>query len=129
MHELTVAKQDYTKTPGEINTFLGFKPDDPVVFADKQLKERTPLTTARRSGPPQRRTRLKAAVLAKQLAQLSAEAAQPIDGQRVEQRVDGRRRQHRETVDDERKPARGGRGVEEAGGDAEELSSGELAQQ
>ena len=50
MHELTVAKQDYTKTPGEINTFLGFKPDDPVVFADKQLKERTPLATARRSG-------------------------------------------------------------------------------
>ena len=51
MHELTVAKQDYTKTPGEINTFLGFKPDDPVEFADKQLKERTPLTTAaRRSG-------------------------------------------------------------------------------
>ena len=46
MHELTVAKQDYTKTPGEINTFLGFKPDDPVEFADKQLKERTPLTTA-----------------------------------------------------------------------------------
>merc|ERR1719313_2989588 len=39
VHELTVAKQDYTKTPGEINTFLGFKPDDPVVFADKQLKE------------------------------------------------------------------------------------------
>ena len=55
VHELTVAKQDYTKTPGEINTFLGFKPDDPVEFADKQLKERTPLTTARRSGPPQRR--------------------------------------------------------------------------
>ena len=50
MHELTVAKQDYTKTPGEINTFLGFKPDDPVEFADKQLKERTPLSTARRSG-------------------------------------------------------------------------------
>ena len=50
MHELTVAKQDYTKTPGEINTFLGFKPDDPVVFADKQLKERTPLATARRPG-------------------------------------------------------------------------------
>jgi len=50
VHELTVAKQDYTKTPGEINTFLGFKPDDPVVFADKQLKERTPLATARRSG-------------------------------------------------------------------------------
>lgn len=46
MHELTVAKQDYTKTPGEINTFLGFKPDDPVEFADKQLKERTPLSTA-----------------------------------------------------------------------------------
>jgi len=38
-HELTVAKQDYTKTPGEIPTFLGFKPDDPVVFKNKQLKE------------------------------------------------------------------------------------------
>merc|ERR1719460_889829 len=37
-HELTVAKQDYTKTPGEIPTFLGFKPDDPVVFKNKQLK-------------------------------------------------------------------------------------------
>ena len=30
-HELTIAKQDYTKTPGEIPTFLGFKPDDPEV--------------------------------------------------------------------------------------------------
>ena len=39
VHELTVAKQDYTKEPGEINTFLGFKPDDPEVFRDKQLKE------------------------------------------------------------------------------------------
>ena len=39
VHELTVAKQDYTKEPGEINTFLGFKPDDPAVFKDKQLKE------------------------------------------------------------------------------------------
>merc|ERR1712072_249020 len=39
IHELTVAKQDYTKTPGEIPTFLGFKPDDPAEFADKQLKE------------------------------------------------------------------------------------------
>merc|ERR1719454_510309 len=38
-HELTVAKQDYTKVPGEIPTFLGFKPDDPVVFKEKQLKE------------------------------------------------------------------------------------------
>merc|ERR1719331_1097414 len=38
-HELTVAKQDYTKVPGEIPTFLGFKPDDPVVFKNKQLKE------------------------------------------------------------------------------------------
>merc|ERR1712205_125849 len=38
-HELTIAKQDYTKVPGEIPTFLGFKPDDPAVFADKQLKE------------------------------------------------------------------------------------------
>ena len=61
VHELTVAKQDYTKTPGEINTFLGFKPDDPVEFADKQLKERTPLSTARRSGPPQRRRRRRSA--------------------------------------------------------------------
>merc|ERR1711937_1046270 len=39
IHELTVAKQDYTKVPGEIPTFLGFKPEDPVEFADKQLKE------------------------------------------------------------------------------------------
>jgi light-harvesting complex I chlorophyll a/b binding protein 1 len=39
IHELTVAKQDYTKVPGEIPTFLGFKPEDPAVFADKQLKE------------------------------------------------------------------------------------------
>merc|ERR1711943_69547 len=39
LHELTVAKQDYTKVPGEIPTFLGFKPDDPVVFKEKQLKE------------------------------------------------------------------------------------------
>ena len=39
VHELTVAKQDYTKVPGEINTFLGFKPDDPEVFKSKQLKE------------------------------------------------------------------------------------------
>merc|ERR1719506_2536537 len=39
IHELTVAKQDYTKVPGEINTFLGFKPDDPEVFKNKQLKE------------------------------------------------------------------------------------------
>merc|ERR1719463_500129 len=39
VHELTVAKQDYTKEPGEINTFLGFKPEDPEVFRDKQLKE------------------------------------------------------------------------------------------
>merc|ERR1719409_794548 len=39
LHELTVAKQDYTKVPGEIPTFLGFKPDDPVVFKSKQLKE------------------------------------------------------------------------------------------
>merc|ERR1719313_668550 len=39
IHELTVAKQDYTKTPGEIPTFLGFKPDDPAVFKSKQLKE------------------------------------------------------------------------------------------
>ena len=30
-HELTIAKQDYTKVPGEIPTFLGFKPDDPEV--------------------------------------------------------------------------------------------------
>merc|ERR1719183_405956 len=39
IHELTVAKQDYTKIPGEIPTFLGFKPDDPAVFKTKQLKE------------------------------------------------------------------------------------------
>merc|ERR1711918_93771 len=39
IHELTVAKQDYTKIPGEIPTFLGFKPEDPTVFAEKQLKE------------------------------------------------------------------------------------------
>merc|ERR1719199_2498377 len=39
IHELTVAKQDYTKEPGEINTFLGFKPEDPEVFKSKQLKE------------------------------------------------------------------------------------------
>merc|ERR1719502_772398 len=39
IHELTVAKQDYTKVPGEIPTFLSFKPEDPDVFADKQLKE------------------------------------------------------------------------------------------
>ena len=38
-HELTVAKQDYTKVPGEIPTFLGFKPEDPVEFKSKQLKE------------------------------------------------------------------------------------------
>ena len=39
IHELTVAKQDYTKVPGEIPTFLGFKPEDPEVFKSKQLKE------------------------------------------------------------------------------------------
>merc|ERR1711990_1241821 len=39
IHELTVAKQDYTKEPGEINTFLGFKPEDPAVFKEKQFKE------------------------------------------------------------------------------------------
>merc|ERR1719247_2116309 len=39
VHELTIAKQDYTKVPGEIPTFLGFKPDDPAVFKSKQLKE------------------------------------------------------------------------------------------
>jgi len=39
IHELTIAKQDYTKVPGEIPTFLGFKPDDPAVFKEKQLKE------------------------------------------------------------------------------------------
>jgi hypothetical protein len=32
-------RQDYTKVPGEIPTFLGFKPDDPEVFKSKQLKE------------------------------------------------------------------------------------------
>jgi len=39
VHELTINKQDYTKVPGEIPTFLGFKPDDPKVFKEKQLKE------------------------------------------------------------------------------------------
>merc|ERR1719298_368241 len=39
VHELTVNKQDYTKVPGENNNFLGFKPDDPAVFREKQLKE------------------------------------------------------------------------------------------
>eukprot|EP00310_Coccolithus_braarudii_P023276 CAMPEP_0183331396 /NCGR_PEP_ID=MMETSP0164_2-20130417/737_1 /TAXON_ID=221442 /ORGANISM="Coccolithus pelagicus ssp braarudi, Strain PLY182g" /LENGTH=220 /DNA_ID=CAMNT_0025499853 /DNA_START=34 /DNA_END=696 /DNA_ORIENTATION=+ len=39
VHELTINKQDYTKEPGEIPTFLGFKPEDPAVFADKQAKE------------------------------------------------------------------------------------------
>ena len=39
IHELTVAKQDYTKTPGEVSTFLGFKPEDPAEFKVKQLKE------------------------------------------------------------------------------------------
>jgi len=38
-HELTIAKQDYTKVPGEIPTFLGFKPEDPAEFKSKQLKE------------------------------------------------------------------------------------------
>jgi len=38
-HELTIAKQDYTKVPGEIPTFLGFKPEDPIEFKSKQLKE------------------------------------------------------------------------------------------
>ena len=36
-HELTIAKQDYTKTPGEIPTFLGFKPDDPEVSRRRRL--------------------------------------------------------------------------------------------
>lgn len=39
VHELTVNKQDYTKVPGEIPTFLGFKPEDPEEFKSKQLKE------------------------------------------------------------------------------------------
>ncbi|EOD36454.1 hypothetical protein EMIHUDRAFT_447013 [Emiliania huxleyi CCMP1516] len=39
VHELTIAKQDYTKEPGEIPTFLGFKSEDPEVFRNKQLKE------------------------------------------------------------------------------------------
>jgi len=39
LHELTIAKQDYTKAPGEIPTFLGFKPEDPAEFKVKQLKE------------------------------------------------------------------------------------------
>merc|ERR1711920_258282 len=39
VHELTINKQDYTKEPGEIPTFLGFKPDDVETFKEKQLKE------------------------------------------------------------------------------------------
>ena len=39
VHELTIAKQDYTKESGEIPTFLGFKSEDPEVFRNKQLKE------------------------------------------------------------------------------------------
>ncbi len=39
IHELTINKQDYTKEPGEIPTFLGFKPEDLETFQDKQLKE------------------------------------------------------------------------------------------
>merc|ERR1712054_710302 len=39
LHELTIAKQDYTKAPGEIPTFLGYKPEDPAEFKVKQLKE------------------------------------------------------------------------------------------
>merc|ERR1719311_2019078 len=38
IHELTVAKQDYTKVPGEIPTFLAFKPEDPEIFREKQLR-------------------------------------------------------------------------------------------
>jgi len=38
-HELTINKQDYTKVPGENPAFLGFKPEDPAVFKEKQLKE------------------------------------------------------------------------------------------
>jgi len=39
LHELSVSKQDYTKVPGEVPTFLAFKPEDPAVFREKQLKE------------------------------------------------------------------------------------------
>jgi len=39
IHELTVNKQDYTKEPGEIPTFLGFKPESVEEFREKQLKE------------------------------------------------------------------------------------------
>merc|ERR1712060_1026024 len=39
VHELTINKQDYTKEPGEVPTFLGFKPDDVDTFKEKQLKE------------------------------------------------------------------------------------------
>jgi len=39
VHELTIAKQDYTKEPGEVPTFLGFKPEEPEIFREKQLKE------------------------------------------------------------------------------------------
>merc|ERR1712070_328898 len=39
IHELTINKQDYTKVPGENPNFLGFKPEDPAEFREKQLKE------------------------------------------------------------------------------------------
>jgi light-harvesting complex I chlorophyll a/b binding protein 1 len=39
LHELSVSKQDYTKVPGEVPTFLAFKPEDPAEFREKQLKE------------------------------------------------------------------------------------------
>jgi len=39
LHELTVAKQDYTKVPGEIPTFLSFKPEDPDVRCRTRTRE------------------------------------------------------------------------------------------
>merc|ERR1740138_1484885 len=48
-HELTIAKQDYTKVPGENPAFLGFKPEDPAVFKEKQLKEREGCSLARKA--------------------------------------------------------------------------------
>ena len=46
IHELTINKQDYTKVPGEIPTFLGFKPDDPEVHAPPHAAPGTPCTAA-----------------------------------------------------------------------------------
>lgn len=46
IHELTINKQDYTKTPGEIPTFLGFKPEDPAVRPCSAPVDRPPLSPA-----------------------------------------------------------------------------------